>query len=83
MKLVKVKRTAAKNYAYTKLYRILSEFIESDQEIAEVVLGKNEYVSYNSAVSALNASAKRFKFTNVRAFYRLGHVFLMRVSNDD
>ena len=63
-------------YKSTKILDLLKEFTESDATAARV--DDHEYKSSTSAAATINASAKRFGMTGIKAISRNNKTYLIK-----
>ncbi len=63
-------------YKNTKLLEVLKEFTDSEMTAARV--DDHGYKGHTAAAQALNASAKRFNMTGIKAITRNGILYLIK-----
>ena len=68
-------------YVNTKISSLVDEFIESGEEVVEVVLADGEYCSPTSCQTTIQKNIKKRRITSVKAMQRNGRVFLVRKEN--
>lgn len=71
-----------RTYVNTKISSLVDEFIESGEEVVEVVLADGEYCNPTSCQTTIQKNLKRRRITSVKAMQRNGRVFLVRKEND-
>lgn len=76
MRMVPVNKETV-NYKPTKLLAIFEEFQNCGADCVELV--DHNYKSPAVAVAVLNTALSRYNIRTVKAFRRLGHVYLMRL----
>lgn len=64
-------------YKKTKIFSILSDFVDSNKDIAHVIIGENEYKNIYSAVGTLRQAIRKYNF-NIRIAVHNGEIYLIR-----
>ena len=71
-----------RTYVNTKISSLVDEFIESEEEVVEVVLADGEYCNPTSCQTTIQKNLKKRRITSVKVMQRNGRVFLVRKEND-
>lgn len=70
--------TFKKRYKDTKLFLILREFAESENECVRVRLAENEYKSSHIAYASIRAATKRWNMPQIKVMRRGDDVYLVK-----
>ncbi len=70
--------TFTKRYKDTKLFLILREFAESENECVRVRLAENEYKSSCTAYASIRAATKKWNMPQIKVMRRGDDVYLVK-----
>lgn len=80
MKLVKVDRESVRRtMPKTNVRLMIEEFIDSGNEICEIIFVNGEYRDARVCASTWNTSIRRYGFNTVRAFSKDGHAYIEKI----